>query len=216
MSRKAYDAIRRVSPAIVELRHDQFATVQLVVPETGARWQPIVEQLQRREWQHADALDAGRRILATWTPAELGILPTMISAAAPAGAATGGAPAGAATGGAPAAPATGAGFSLADVMDAQFRTLQLLQSATAQRDQALLHLVKLSVERSDKVEQSVQRLVGALERQAVRHSRQMGEIETVSDDDDSGPSLMELGAQLLPALLGSGQPQEPETPTAEG
>ena len=207
MSRKAYDAIRRVSPAIVELRHDQLATVQLVVPETGARWQPIVEQLQRREWQHADALDAGRRILATWTPAELGILPTMISAAAPAGAATGAAPA---------APATGAGFSLADVMDAQFRTLQLLQSATAQRDQALLHLVKLSVERSDKVEQSVQRLVGALERQAVRHSRQMGEIETVSEDDDSGPSLMELGAQLLPALLGSGQPQEPETPTAEG
>ena len=207
MSRKAYDAIRRVSPAIVELRHDQLATVQLVVPETGARWQPIVEQLQRREWQHADALDAGRRILATWTPAELGILPTMISAAAPAGAATGAAPA---------APATGAGFSLADVMDAQFRTLQLLQSATAQRDQALLHLVKLSVERSDKVEQSVQRLVGALERQAVRHSRQMGEIETVSEDDDSGHSLMELGAQLLPALLGSGQPQEPETPTAEG
>ena len=213
MSRKAYDAIRRVSPAIVELRHDQFATVQLVVPETGARWHPIVEQLQRREWQHADALDAGRRILATWTPADLGILPTMISAAAPAASA---APAGAATGAAPAAPATGAGFSLADVMDAQFRTLQLLQSATAQRDQALLHLVKLSVERSDKVEQSVQRLVGALERQAVRHSRQMGEIETVSDDDDSGPSLMELGAQLLPALLGSGQPQEPETPTAEG
>jgi hypothetical protein len=213
VSRKAYDAIRRVSPAIVELRHDQFATVQLVVPETGARWQPIVEQLQRREWQHADALDAGRRILATWTPADLGILPTMISAAAPAASA---APAGAATGAAPAAPATGAGFSLADVMDAQFRTLQLLQSATAQRDQALLHLVKLSVERSDKVEQSVQRLVGALERQAVRHSRQMGEIETVSDDDDSGPSLMELGAQLLPALLGSGQPQEPETPTAEG
>ena len=213
MSRKAYDAIRRVSPAVVELRHDQLATVQLVVPETGARWQPIVEQLQRREWQHADALDAGRRILATWTPAELGILPTMISAAAPAASA---APAGAATGAAPAAPATGAGVSLADVMDAQFRTLQLLQSATAQRDQALLHLVKLSVERSDKVEQSVQRLVGALERQAVRHSRQMGEIETVSDDDDSGPSLMELGAQLLPALLGSGQPQEPETPTAEG
>ena len=201
MSRRAYDTIRRVAPAVVRLSNDQGQVLaELVVPTTGAKWPPVLAAMTARPWALADALDAGGRILASWTPDDLQLAPAAPPAAPPA----------AAPGAAP-APAA---FGIADVLDLQLRTLQLFQTATSQRDQALLHLVKLSVERSHLVEQSLARLAGALERQALRHSEQLGQLQVVPDDDDSGPSLVELGAQLLPVLMG-GASDDAAAPASE-
>lgn len=184
--RRAYDIIRKHDPARLRFVSDDGGKAETVVPpaDTSKRWQNTMRMVEHLPWVRIECLDATNQLLTVVTRETVG----PARAAAPAAAA-------------PAAAAP-VGLGVNDIITAQRLVLDAHLSGTKQMTQVVLELVKVIALRQEAANASMQRLTMALERQAIRHSRQVAEAGPAPGDESDG--LMEMAAPFLLSLMGGG------------